>query len=74
MALLIENKTFAKIGHMSFLSNLDNLRPTLKGDRGVALEYVVLCHNYLLSPEDNFKKVTDIQTDDLKWNLILKQW
>lgn len=59
---------------MSFLSTLDHLRPTLKGDRGAALVYVVLCHNYLLSPEDNFKKVTDIQTDGLKWNLILKQW
>lgn len=48
---------------MSFLSTLDNLRPTLKGDRGVALEYVVL-----------FRNVTDIQTDGLKWNLRLKRW
>lgn len=41
---------------MSFLSTLDNLRPTPKGDKGAALEYVVLCHDYLLSPEDNLKK------------------
>lgn len=60
--------------HMSFPSTLDNLRPTLQGDRGVDLEYVVLCHNYLLDPEDNFRNVTDIQTYVLKWNLILKQW
>lgn len=59
---------------MSFLSALDNLRPTLKGDRGVALEYVVLCRNYFLSTEDIFRNVTDIQTDGLKWNLRLKQW
>lgn len=59
---------------MSFPSTLDILRPTLLGDRGVDLEDVVLCQNYLLSPEDNFKNVTDIQTYGLKWNLILKQW
>lgn len=59
---------------MSFLSTLDNLRPTLKGDRGVALEYVVLCHNYFLSTEHIFRNVTDIQTDGLKWNLRLKRW